>query len=257
MNKITIITVVYNGIDVIEETILSVLNQTYSEVEYIIIDGGSTDGTIDIIKKYEDRISYWKSEPDKGIYDAMNKGIFVSSGEWLNFMNAGDTFYNNSIIEDVSTTLITSKADVIFGDVQFIFSWGNIHKKGKYLNDQTEEMPFCHQSTFAKTTLLKEKKFDTKYKICADFNLFFTFWVEGKIFKYIPITIAKFYCEDGVSQNALKLKIIENNRVNKIHSNAYIYVKIILTTTTKRIKRNFKRVIPAKLSNLIRRLLNQ
>lgn len=81
----------------LEKTILSVLNQTYSNIEYIIIDGGSTDGTIDIIKRYDDKITYWQSEPDNGIYDAMNKGIQKANGEWINFMNAGDLFgiYND------------------------------------------------------------------------------------------------------------------------------------------------------------------
>jgi len=87
---ITIITVVYNGEKYLEETIKSVINQTYPNVEYIIIDGGSTDGTLDIIKKYEDYIDYWVSEKDKGIYDAMNKGILVSNGKYLLFLNADD-----------------------------------------------------------------------------------------------------------------------------------------------------------------------
>ena len=93
MNRptISIITVSYNSKNVIEETILSVINQTYEKIEYIIIDGGSTDGTIDIIKKYENQITHWISEPDFGIYDAMNKGIGLANGNWVNFMNCGDT----------------------------------------------------------------------------------------------------------------------------------------------------------------------
>ena len=82
---ITVVTVVFNDVQHIEETILSVVNQTYPNIEYIIIDGGSTDGTVDIIKKYEERIAYWVSEPDQGIYDAMNKGIQKATGEWINF----------------------------------------------------------------------------------------------------------------------------------------------------------------------------
>ena len=82
---ITVVTVVFNDVQHIEETILSVVNQTYPNIEYIIIDGCSTDGTVDIIKKYEERIAYWVSEPDQGIYDAMNKGIQKATGEWINF----------------------------------------------------------------------------------------------------------------------------------------------------------------------------
>lgn len=90
--KITVITVVYNGIDYIEDTILSVINQDYSNIEYIIIDGKSDDGTMDIVEKYATKISYWVSESDNGIYDAMNKGIKVATGDWIIFMNCGDYF---------------------------------------------------------------------------------------------------------------------------------------------------------------------
>lgn len=96
---ISVVTVSYNAVSTIEQTILSVINQTYPHIEYIIIDGGSTDGTVDIIKKYADKIAYWVSEPDKGIYDAMNKGIKVATGEWINFMNSGDCLYRNDTIE--------------------------------------------------------------------------------------------------------------------------------------------------------------
>ena len=90
--KISVVTVCYNAVDCIEETMLSVLDQTYPNIEYIVIDGGSSDGTADVIRKYADRLAYWVSEPDKGIYDAMNKGIVAATGDYINFMNAGDRY---------------------------------------------------------------------------------------------------------------------------------------------------------------------
>ena len=95
---ISVITVCYNAVANIEETMLSVLNQRYDKVEYIVIDGGSKDGTLDVIKKYANKLAYWISEPDKGIYDAMNKGIAKATGDWINFMNAGDKFINEEVL---------------------------------------------------------------------------------------------------------------------------------------------------------------
>ena len=102
---VSIVTVVYNGENFLEETIKSVINQTYENIEYIIIDGGSTDGTVDIIKKYEDKINYWVSEKDAGIYDAMNKGIEAFKGDYINFLNAGDSYVNNEVLNRASVRL--------------------------------------------------------------------------------------------------------------------------------------------------------
>ena len=111
---VSVITVVLNGEKYLEETIKSVINQNYDNVEYIIIDGGSTDGTLDIIKKYEDKIDYWVSEKDRGIYDAMNKGIDLANGDWINFMNAGDGFANMKILKRVFEKI--SDEDLIYSD---------------------------------------------------------------------------------------------------------------------------------------------
>lgn len=119
---ISVVTVSYNAVSTIEQTILSVINQTYPHIEYIIIDGGSTDGTVDIIKKYADKIAYWVSEPDKGIYDAMNKGIKVATGEWINFMNSGDCLYRNDTIEKIlNKSSTTNNVSIIYGKTMKIF----------------------------------------------------------------------------------------------------------------------------------------
>lgn len=146
---ITVVTVVYNAVDVIEKTINSVLNQTYANIEYIIVDGNSTDGTIDIIKKYEDKISYWVSERDNGIYDAMNKGIRLAKGEWLNFMNAGDVFFDaNSIENAISELQKDSDADVIYSDTILDFNSGSMIFKSSH-----EKRKFIHQSILYKKNL--------------------------------------------------------------------------------------------------------
>ncbi len=122
---VTIITVVYNRSKYLAQTIESILSQSYSNVEYILIDGGSTDGTLDIIQKYEHAIDYWVSEPDSGISDAFNKGLKASTGQWVNFMNCGDSFASADIIQDFADN-IDEKADVIFGKANVIDSKGKI-----------------------------------------------------------------------------------------------------------------------------------
>ena len=99
--KISIVTVTYNCKDTVEKTIQNVLKQTYPNIEYIVIDGNSTDGTKEIIERYADRLAYWVSEPDKGIYDAMNKGIKAATGDWILFRNSGDYFFEPSTVEKV------------------------------------------------------------------------------------------------------------------------------------------------------------
>ncbi len=114
--KISIVTVCYNAERNIEKTILSVINQTYDNIEYIVIDGGSNDGTLSVINKYASKIDKVISEPDKGIYDAMNKGITLAKGDWINFMNAGDSYVDSCVLKLVSDN-INSNCDMIYGDI--------------------------------------------------------------------------------------------------------------------------------------------
>ena len=124
---ITVVTVVYNGAATLEQTIQSVVNQTYDNVEYIIIDGASTDGTLDIIKKYEDRIDYWQSEPDKGIYDAMNKGLDLATGDFLIFLGADDLIFAPTTFQNIAMSLIDRDknyyGDVYLNEHRFIYDY--------------------------------------------------------------------------------------------------------------------------------------
>jgi glycosyltransferase involved in cell wall biosynthesis len=162
---------VYNGEQFLEETILSVINQTYDNVEYIIIDGGSTDGTLDIIKKYEHAIDYWVSEKDKGIYDAMNRGIDLATGEWINFMNAGDVFASSKVIHPIFTTEKIDNASLVFGkSITFyqnleVLRYEDFNSTNKkfYLT----KMP-NHQAVFVQKCIYKKIKYNLSYKFFAD-----------------------------------------------------------------------------------------
>ena len=124
---ISVVTIVFNGINAIEKTINSIINQSYKDVEYIIIDGGSTDGTVGIIKKYFSKLNYWISEKDKGIYDAMNKGITAANGEWIVFINCGDFFYSKNVLEEIFIKKKNEiiKADILYGGSKMFYKDGN------------------------------------------------------------------------------------------------------------------------------------
>ena len=123
---VSVVTVVFNGAQHLEETIRSIINQSYDNIEYIIIDGGSTDGTLDIIKQYDHTIAYWVSEPDSGIYDAMNKGVSLACGDWINFMNAGDIFSDETTVQHVFSDIMNySTYDCIYSDTLFNYRSGS------------------------------------------------------------------------------------------------------------------------------------
>lgn len=215
---ITVITVSFNAVSSIEETILSVINQTYSNIEYIVIDGGSIDGTVDIIQKYEDRIAYWVSEPDKGIYDAMNKGIDAATGEWVNFMNSGDTFYSETTVEHIVRN-IKDNIDVLYGDTILKYSFGLKEKKALPLNTMMKHIPFTHQSCSVRLSLMREK-FDLRYSICGDYHFFYRQYIREKSFQYIPLFISVYEASEGYSStNALALQ----KEVAQINGSAQSY----------------------------------
>ncbi|MDE6285219.1 MAG: glycosyltransferase [Bacilli bacterium] len=196
--KITVITVCFNAVNSIEETMLSVLNQTYDNIEYIIIDGGSTDGTVDKIKKYSNRLSFWISEPDQGIYDAMNKSFKWASGDYLLFLNAGDTFYNNVVIDNI--TKACNGSQIIYGDVMMHFT--DNHSaiyNGKFNKFKLTFRNICHQSIFYPQMVYKNFQFDLNYKFLADWVSNMQLWKTNS-FKYVPIIIANYY-RGGVSDS--------------------------------------------------------
>lgn len=176
MYKISVVTVTYNCKDVVEDTIRSVISQNYDRIEYIIVDGGSKDGTIDVIRKYDRLVSKWLSEPDRGIFDAMNKSLEYVKGDYVLFLNAGDRFVNEHVVSDVFTSY-TGEADLIYGDVYVENELGMLFRKADaiYSHPFTDRdlvfrsQGFSHQSLFTKTTILKSIKFDLRFPLGADY----------------------------------------------------------------------------------------
>lgn len=212
---VSVITVCYNAATVIEATILSILSQTYPNVEYIIIDGGSTDGTIDVIKRYEQQISCWISEPDRGIYDAMNKGIAKSVGEWIHFLNAGDIYLNTHALDDFMRYSFEKrmKSDVLYGDVICKFNFGNLVLKPGALSDFESYFPISHPATLVKGKVLRENVFDISYRISADYELLYRLYHKGYLFEYVPIPLVLFDAITGISSTNPLLLYRENMRV--------------------------------------------
>jgi len=203
---ITVITVVYNGAKHLEETIKSVLNQTYPNVEYIIIDGGSTDGTLDIIKKYEDKIDYWVSEPDEGIYDAMNKGILTALGKGLLFLNSGDKFLSKNCFNDL-------KIPAFLYCTYYIRIGNKLLKKviSKPRNYKFG-LPVPHQAILFENRRIF---YNTSYKLAADYDYFLKHGYNNKL-PFIKGSMV-FYDNFGISSKEIMvrdkelLKIIKEN----------------------------------------------
>lgn len=233
--KISIITVCYNAENDIETTIKSVIQQEYNDIEYVIIDGGSTDNTIDLIKKYSNHIDYWCSEPDKGIYDAMNKGVKKCTGDYLIFMNAGDYFFSKSTLALCYNYIKEHpNYDCYYGNTVLEFNkekYLSIPQNLKLLENQ---MIFCHQSCLTRRELQEKHPFNLNYKIIADYFFFKELYTQGHTFAYINLPIAFYEAENGVSSKMQKKVMLEYARIR--HNNLlcytinaiYIHIKSII-----------------------------
>lgn len=211
-NGISIITIVLNGEKFIEGTILSVINQNIKDLEYIIIDGGSTDGTIEIIEKYNDKISILISESDKGIYNAINKGITLANGSLIGIIHCGDYYVPNTL-SYVYNEFLRTGADVIYGDITIIEETNSGTIKKRLLADHTylkTQMSLFHPSSFVKSECYqKYGQYIEEYKIAADYDLFLNFYIKDLTFFYIPLELAIFR-SDGLSSRNINLSLKEN-----------------------------------------------
>jgi len=239
--KISIITVSYNSKLTIRDTFDSVLNQTYPDIEYIVVDGRSSDGTIDIIKAYEPYFNnniHWISEPDKGLYDAMNKGIKMATGDIVGIINSDDFYSEKNIIEIVANTFKhDSTVEAIYGDVRFV-NPDNLEKTVRYYRSRNFKpwrfrfgfMP-PHPSFFTyKHNFDKFGYYKTDYKIAADYELLIRFLFTNKIkYKYLPSTIMKMRT-GGASTASLKSNIVLNKEIVRACRENGIYTNLFILT---------------------------
>lgn len=207
---LSIITVNYNNAEGLERTIKSVQEQTYPEIEHIIIDGGSKDGAVEIIKKYEKKIAYWVSEPDNGIYNAMNKGVAQAHGDYCLFLNSGDILYDRDVVEKLCSQQIN--ADIVAANLQCDDAAGNT-------NVPPEEITFSfffnssipHPSTLIRTSLLRDMPYREDYKIISDWIFFFeALIIKNVSYQHIDVFLTIFDM-NGVSSNKEK-QLMEQER---------------------------------------------
>ncbi len=223
--KITIVTVCRNAESCIETTIQSVLNQTLGYYEYLIVDGASTDNTMQIVKRYEDEFIskgirfFYISEADNGTYDAMNKSLQYSRGEWILFMNAGDSFFDENVLKRVLVNE-DQKADVLYGNV--VLKENEKYKKAVIGNitDNSVHSPICHQATMIKTELMREFRFKTKYRLAADYDVLLRLYNSGAVFVKTELVLAVFELGGISSKQSIRyLKEMNQSRVNNTFKN--------------------------------------
>jgi glycosyltransferase involved in cell wall biosynthesis len=222
--KISVITITFNAEALIEKTIQSVVNQDYENIEYIIIDGASTDSTLSIANKYKSQISKIISEPDRGLYDAMNKGITHSTGDFLIFMNAGDSFYSRNVISKIYQ-IDNGESDIYYGETMCLNenfqeiglrSVFTPHKLPEKLNWKSMRfgMVVCHQSIFIRKNIAPFYKLEHRY--CADID-----WIIESLKKTNKVinlyTIVSFYLKGGLSDKKHKESLTDRFNVMKNH----------------------------------------
>lgn len=235
--KISIVTVCYNSALTIKDTINSVLGQTYQNIEYIVIDGGSQDNTLDILSSYAGKLTY-VSETDDGIYDAMNKGIALATGDVVGTLNADDFYANNHVLEDVISIFRDQSIEACFGDLEYVSQKNTdlivrYWKSQEYTSGLFESgwMP-AHPTFFARRNVYdRHGKFNLNYKIAADFELLFRIIEQSKVkTKYLPKVLVKMRL-GGTTNKSISNIINQNKEIIAVLKKEYpkfSFVKFIL-----------------------------
>lgn len=221
--KFSVITVCYNAQATLEDTIQSVIAQTYHHVEYIIVDGASKDRTLSIINRYRDRIATVVSEPDKGLYDAMNKGLRLATGDYVCFLNAGDSFHEDDTLQQMVHTLreLTELPDVLYGETELVDAEGHFVRMRRLQAPEhltwrsfRHGMLVCHQAFFAKRTLAEP--YDLSYRFSADFDWCIRIMKKSKVLHNTHLTLID-YLEEGMTTRNHKASLHERFRIMTKH----------------------------------------
>lgn len=232
---VTVITVVFNGAATIEHTIRSVIEQTYDNVEHIIIDGGSTDATLDILRKYEGDIDYWVSERDAGIYDAMNKGIALARGDYIGMLNSDDFFANPSALEKIVTRLAVGNVDAVFSCLDIVDPANLVRVLRKYRVSSFSTfmlrigvMPphptfYCKKSCYEKAG-----PYRTDYRIAADFEMLVRLLLKHHItWEFIDETTVKMR-SGGLSSSGIKSNWVVNREIIRACTENGLYTNMFM-----------------------------
>ncbi len=221
--KFSVITVCYNAQATLEDTIQSVIAQTYHHVEYIIVDGASKDRTLSIINRYRDRITTVVSEPDKGLYDAMNKGLRLATGDYVCFLNAGDSFHEDDTLQQMVHTLreLTELPDVLYGETALVDAEGHFVRMRRLQAPEhltwhsfRQGMLVCHQAFFSKRTLAEP--YDLRYRFSADFDWCIRIMKKSKVLHNTHLTLID-YLEEGMTTRNHKASLHERFRIMAKH----------------------------------------
>ena len=205
--KFSIITVCYNAEATLEDTIQSVISQTYHHVEYIIVDGASKDRTMDIVNRYRDRIAVVVSEPDKGLYDAMNTGIRLATGDYLCFLNAGDSFHEDDTLQQMVHSIHTLQLpDVLYGETELVDHEGHFLRMRRLQAPEhltwksfRQGMLVCHQAFFPRRDLVMP--YDLRYRFSADFDWCIKIMKKSKVLHNTHLTLIDYLAEGMTTRN--------------------------------------------------------
>lgn len=246
--KISIITINYNNIDGLKATFESVLSQTYIDKEFIVIDGGSTDGAREFLNSHSLDMAYWCCEMDNGLYDAMNKGIMKSKGDYLIFMNSGDRFFNDKVLSDIFGNNNYTE-DVLYGSTVYEYDGKGVLRTPRAVSVMAKELPWCHQSTFVRGDVMREILYDTKYKIIADYAFFYKLWNEDYSFRLIN-KIVSIYDTTGMSADSSRSKQIFRERC-MIYGKKFSVISYWFKLFRQEIRKIVRNIIPTNIMDII------